>query len=323
MNKTTKNINDTKKKQKHIYFLIPLGLSVGTFLLFASFWSGVNPTEIPSHPNQKSSFISGCDPTSLTFNSQSPSCYGNPTSSLSEIKINLWNTFSQFFNSSIICVISTPVFAAPPAQGWGELCRKASEKSEKVEGPKLTVKWSAEFQPQAIGWVGSLQCTQVSSSVSSVTIDRMGRGEIPSRLLIVPKDTSLQPQVLDISASQKELNFSTQKINAGETWVWGNTLKSHCRDGCRNEQANEINISYHQGGKFIFEGRGVFLFNLKRSLHHQPLLFFGSDTSLRQISIEGFQHLNTTNVLKPTEKVWGSSREAKVKFSRDKPCPLY
>ena len=54
MNKTTKNLNDTKKKQKHIYFLIPLGLSVGIFLLFASFWSGVDPTEIPSHPNQKS-----------------------------------------------------------------------------------------------------------------------------------------------------------------------------------------------------------------------------------------------------------------------------
>ena len=265
-------------------------------------------------------FISGCDPTSITFNSQSSSCDGKQTFSMSEIKTNFWNTFSQFFNSSIICVISTPVFAAAPTQGWGELCKKASKK---VEGPKLTVKWSAKFQPQAIGWVGSLQCTQISSSVNSVIIDRVGRGKIPSQLLVVPKNTSLQPQVLDISTSQKELNFSTQKINASDMWVWGNTLKSHCRDGCGNEQANEINISYHQGGKFIFKGNGVFLVKLKKSLHHQPLLFFGSDTSLRQISIEGFQHLSTANVLKPTEEVWGSSREVKVKFSNDKPCLSY
>lgn len=195
--------------------------------------------------------VSGCHVISFIFDSQSSGCYENQTFSVSETKINLWNTFSQFFNFSIMCVINPPAFAAAPVQGWEALCKKASEK---VEGSKLTVKWSAEFQPQAIGWVGSLQCTKVSSGISSITIDRVGRGEIPNQLLIVPKDTSLKPQVLDISTNQRELDFSTQKIDADGVWIWGNTLKSYCKDGCGNEQANEINISYHHGGKFIFKG---------------------------------------------------------------------
>ena len=226
---------------------------------------------------------------------------------------------SYFFNFSIAYTINATAFAAPPIQGWKELCKGASQK---MEGPKLTVKWSGNAQPLAIGWIGSMKYTKVSSKVSFITIDRVGLGKVPSQLLIVPKDNGFQPKVLDISENQKELNFSTRKISADEVWLWGNTLKSHCRNGCENEQAHEINVSYHQSGRFISKGRGVFLLKLRKSLHQQPLLFFGSETSLHHISIDGFQQV-ITNVLKSKETAWGTSHEAKVKFSNDKPCPVY
>ena len=264
-------------------------------------------------------FISGCYPSSQTFNSYSSSCDEQQTVSTSEINMDLWKDFTQFLSFSIACIVSVTAFATAPEQGWEELCKGASKK---MEGPKLTVKWSAKSQPQAIGWIGSTQCTKVSSKITSITIERVGIGELPNRLLIVPKDNSLQPKVLDILENQKELNFSTQKISADEVWLWGNTLKSHCRDGCRNEQANEIMVTYHQSRRFISEGRGVFLLKLSKSLHQHPLLFFGGDTSLHHISIDGFQQV-ITNVLKSKEEAWGASYEAKVKFSKYKSCPVY
>ena len=264
-------------------------------------------------------FISGCYPLSQPFSSYSLSCDEKQTVSISVIKMDLWKDFTHFLSFSTACIVSVTAFAAAPEQGWEELCKGASKK---MEGPKLTIKWSDKSQPQAIGWIGSTQCTKISSKITSITIERIGIGELPNRLLVVPQNTSLQPKILDISKSQKELNFSTEKIGADEIWLWGNTLKSPCKDGCRNEQANEINVSYHQSGRFISKSSGVFLLKLNKSLHQHPLSFFGSETSLHRISINGFQQM-TTNILKPKEKTWGASYEAKVKFSNDKFCPVY
>ena len=268
-------------------------------------------------------FILSCSPASDSIITQSGStptqanlsnCYDNQITSttiLSPLKGFVKSLFC--FTTSIL---TTEVFAAQAEPGY-------CDKYKKMEGPQLTVTWDSKDKPQAVGWIGSVQCIKVPAQADSIKIDRVGWGKVPDQLLVVPKDSNLQPKILDIAKNQKKIHFSTQKINADEIWLWGNTLKSPCeRDGCPS-----VPMPYKVGIKSpSYTLTSVFLQKLQLSGQNSPTLEFYSDgidtSNIDSVSIEGFQSINKTS-LTPNDSSFGKSAEVKITHTKGGQCPSF
>ena len=222
-------------------------------------------------------------------------------------------------------IAGTEAFAAQADPGY-------CDQYQKTEGPKLTITWEANAKPQAVGWLGSTSCTKVSLIAKQITIKRVGFGKIPNQLLVVPRNRSLQPKILDISANQKKVHFSTKKIASNEIWLWGNTLKSPCeKEGCPS-----VPLPYEVGvSSFSNTLRGVFLQKLSSKKDLLPLRFyptgqFGVSYFTFQnipIPIKGFQaHGKEKDLFSPQTESWGKSSEIIIKIQYKKNlgiCPLY
>ena len=184
---------------------------------------------------------------------------------------------------------STSIFAAPPFLG---MC----DNYKKIKGPKLTVTWDILMAPQAVGWQGATTFTKVSPKARSIKIKRVGYQNIPSQLIVVPRDTSFQPKILEVSSNQMEVHFSTEKIKPNEIWFWGSLSKSPCPGTCGGPWPYTLDLRF-MNGRHLDSLTGMFLQKLQKTSSSQYLLFTSSAVGkIRRISIEGFQKPDKTMI---------------------------
>ena len=264
-------------------------------------------------------FILSCS-IPLTSFSGSSSCHEN------QMTLDVMVRSLKGFLKTLVCtktlVLIPSAFAAQAEPGY-------CDQYKKTEGLKLTITWATETQPQAVGWIGSTSCTKVPAKAKSITINRAGFGKIPNQLLIVPRDKSLQPKVLNISKNQGKIHFATEKISPDEIWLWGNTLTSPCeKDLC-----SSVSLPYTVGISSVSGTvKGVFLQKLS-SKGLLPLRLSPAGNipvpefvHFKNVSIDGFQVIDKSqNLFEPKKTSWGQSAEIKIKPEYEKNlgiCPV-
>ena len=190
----------------------------------------------------------------------------------------------------ILFLKSTSIFAAPPPLG---MC----DNYKKIKGPKLTVTWDILMVPQAVGWQGATTFTKVSPKARSIKIKRVGYQNIPSQLIVVPRDTSFQPKILEVSSNQMEVHFSTEKIKPNEIWFWGGLSKSPCPGTCGGPWPYGLDLRFVNGSHFA-SLTGMFLKKLQKTSSPQYLLSTSHHGlgKIRRISIESFQKPDKTMI---------------------------
>ena len=201
----------------------------------------------------------------------------------------LCKEFLRWLIFIILFLKSTSIFAAPPPLG---MC----DNYKKIKGPKLTVTWDIPMIPQAVGWQGATTFTKISPKARSIKIKRVGYQNIPSQLIVVPRDTSLQPKILEVSEGQIEIHFSTEKIKPNEIWLWGGLSKSPCLGTCGAPWPHNLHFRSINGSHFA-SFSGMFLKKWQKTTSSQYLLPPFSDVGkVRRISIEDFQKPDKTTI---------------------------
>lgn len=125
----------------------------------------------------------------------------------------------------LLGLTATTISAAPPEGG-------RFPKDKIVEGKPVTLKWKdPEPTPLRVRWMqgdSMHDFIPVPENNQSIKIERKGKNEIPTKLLVVPERKTLRPQIVQIDKNQTSATFQTKPISDNEIWFWGQTPKHPC-----------------------------------------------------------------------------------------------
>lgn len=221
------------------------------------------------------------------------------------------------------------VYAAKPRGEW--------QRPVKVQGSSLTVIWqNPEFRPRCFIWMQESVVTEpifVSGQKNKFTIPREGINNIPIKLLVIPQNNRLKPQILEIPVAEKEVYFSTEFIPENEVWLWGFTPQDPCINSALIVM---VRLLTHKS--IYSEFYGSFLWHITKEKGDVNIPFYFSvipEGSISSISINGFKEASDIAkamckihtgaeckfILETNKEVWGKSYQ--IIITKKFPYPLW
>jgi len=234
----------------------------------------------------------------------------------------------------VVFLIPCILFASPPPPGFKE--------AVEVKGESVTVKWPApEFRPRCVVWMQDFTVQEiyyVSSDDETITIERKGKNKIPTKLMVVPADNSLQPKILDIPVRSRDAVFSTEAIADDEVFFWGITPEDHFPPPFFGLTPVMVSVRLLRNKSIYSEFYGAFLWKIKQDGRQNPTepFYFSSDR-IGSVSSRGFTKASDVAdalcrihtggdcpfVFETTKDSWGKSFQIDFTFNPKAEQPIY
>jgi len=143
---------------------------------------------------------------------------------------------------------------------------KGFEIPEPVIGKPIRLSWKASpSRPSHAVWLDrSLipKVVRIRKNRKTTLIKREGLGSLPTKLLVIPKNRYMRPEVIEIARNARKAAFNSSRIPEDEIWLWGTTPESPCSMSARKTPLG-ISVRMLDNKSRFHSFAGAFLWKIK------------------------------------------------------------
>ncbi|MCR9204169.1 MAG: hypothetical protein NXH75_06305 [Halobacteriovoraceae bacterium] len=160
----------------------------------------------------------------------------------------------------------------------------------KQKGVDLKIVLKAGHGIKFLGWNGS-PLKEVKEKQKEIILTRQGWGKLPNEILVIPKDNSQKPDIVNVNPQNKEHKFepSWQGIQKDEIIYWGQTPQGVCTMFVPLEETNAAVIFVTFPKSKVYSDGGSFFVTFKKQkvpLYFHVSTYHGTFSSVESLGVE-------------------------------------
>lgn len=163
------------------------------------------------------------------------------------------------------------------------------------EGTPVTVQWDESIEaPAFVGWKTGESAElhplhDVPENASSFTLERRGVNELPSSILVIPRNPQQKPVTLTIDDGQNSVEYVPGAASDDRAWLFGKAPKSICPTPMKHDTM-DIDLRMLDNKSKNWTLAGTFAFSIKTDNTHRPFYAWSSSPAFKRIDSPGLEN---------------------------------